>query len=267
MPKTTQRCILLIDIRSFGRREWDDQTLYRQVRVLRRLMRGVLRSTRLDSARIRRRSTGDGMLYLFEVEDRGVVLEAVAALARKLSAHNQQVEEARRIELRVVVDSGQLKVGRTFETGGALIEASRMLNSDTLHEQLESIPEALALMVPDHIYGQVVSRGYCRSYRAADFEQVEVQPTAKYGTPPRAWVLSKGWEPPAQHARPAPRSARTPAAARARALTTAAWDATAWFTWWHLHPRRGVLRWVALGMVLGFAMGYLVLVRWLSLSG
>jgi hypothetical protein len=150
------------------------------------------------------------------------------ALVAALEAHNAEHPPEERIMLRLALHAGEV----TFdEFGGvaapAVIHACRLLNAQQLKDALASSPCALAMIVSDWFYTDVIR--HRADYAPEEYRRfgVDVKETSGVG-----WIRLPGHEWPPELPAPEPRAAEPPVVERA----AQSWHATTVLTMPVLRP-------------------------------
>lgn len=149
--------IIAMDIAGFGRRSEDYQSRLRG--GLREAVQQAFGHCGLRWEECVHRDQGDGMLVLapVDVENRRLVECLPNELAGRLREFNATTTEEGRIQLRVVLHSGEVEQDEDGPTGGALVLANRLLDSRKVKEALAGSRGNLVVVASSDFYRDVIA--------------------------------------------------------------------------------------------------------------
>jgi len=140
---------------------------------------------------------GDGGLALLPtggtVDEPRLIVDLINAFIRGLAELNEDLVEDAQVRLRVGLHEGVVHRGAHGYVGSAVIEASRLRDSDPVRSALADSSAPLVVVAADGLYRDVLSQGYYGLSGSA-FTPVEVQVKSYSG---KAWIYLPGatWQP------------------------------------------------------------------------
>lgn len=162
-PGPLHRSILVLDVVGFGR--WDNGTQLVVRDVLNTAVRAAFRGTGVRWSALAVEDRGDGGIILVPATVSKVDLldPVIPNLVDSIRRHNETVDPALRIRLRVSVHAGEVHQDATGWVGTDLNVACRLVSSAAVRRYLLQRPAAdLLVVVSDVIYQGVVRHGYRR---------------------------------------------------------------------------------------------------------
>ncbi|MCE6995012.1 hypothetical protein LZG04_09355 [Saccharothrix sp. S26] len=183
------RTMVVVDIERFSDhgRTNPNRLVVRQ--ALYRAMEAAFTDIGVDWTSWLRQDRGDGILVLVppEVAKSLFVERLPTALAAHLDEHNSRHEPPERIRLRVAVHAGEVYPDGDGVVGHAVNHVCRLVDSDPLRRALADAPGAVALMVSDWFFEEVVRHSLAvdaRRFRSVEVVMKETDSTAWVHTGP-----------------------------------------------------------------------------------
>jgi Carbohydrate-binding module 48 (Isoamylase N-terminal domain)/Alpha amylase, catalytic domain len=158
------RSILAVDIEGFSRVERTAPIQLVLHQQLRRLLTDALRVAGIRARHCDLQDSGDGWLVTIspEISKRRLLDPLLPQLAGRLDRHNQAVDPARRMRLRVAVHAGEVLRDAQVSVGQAVVFACRLLDAPQLRACLGATTAPLVVAVSEWIYTEVIRQGYGR---------------------------------------------------------------------------------------------------------
>ena len=157
----TVRLCLAVDVEKYSRHlaEGAERTQERLVTALER----ALDFAQVNESQILVQDQGDGRFMIFpaSVDEAKVIPALVTGLRAALAEVNQDLSQAARMRLRVALDRGQIKRGRSGFVGNVAIAVHRLVDSPQTKQALASHPRSdFVLAISDYLYQDVASHEY-----------------------------------------------------------------------------------------------------------
>jgi hypothetical protein len=150
--------IFISDIVGYGdpRRDYHDRATLRS--ALLRILTEAFAESGLPWRRCRHQDRGDGLLTVVPPTMSTTLLvdPLLQILGERLLRHNREVDDVLRIRLRSAVHVGPVRLEGTGYPNVSVIHAARMHDSGPLRRWLATTDIALATMVSDYVYNNVV---------------------------------------------------------------------------------------------------------------
>lgn len=150
------RCILVVDIAGYGRRDRHGQVTARH--GMHRVVREALAAAGLEWAPGPGDDTGDGLRILLpegtckSVLAHPLPMEMVAALHRFNAEHRCEEQ----LRLRLAINAGEVHYDGPCAVGTGVVEAFRLIDAYQLRSVLALSPGPLVLAMSNHFYRDVV---------------------------------------------------------------------------------------------------------------
>ncbi|MDR6319984.1 macro domain-containing protein [Actinoplanes couchii] len=169
MESTSVRMGFMIDVAGYGRRSARAKTDVQQ-RVS-ALVTEVLRDQGLRLDQTYHHGTGDGMVVFLpgEIEVHRALVRLLRCATEVLAEDNQRYQDRMRLRMAVVI--GPIGPAAIGFSGDAIVEAGRLVDSDTLRAAHGA---DLAVLISAQLYEHTVREGHA-GLRHTDFRPVEVQ--------------------------------------------------------------------------------------------
>jgi hypothetical protein len=185
------RTMVVVDVERFSdhRRTNPNRLVVRQ--ALYRAVDAAFTDIGVDWTPWQRQDRGDGILVFVppEVAKSLLVERLPIALAARLDEHNGTHEPSESIRLRVAVHAGEVYPDGDGAVGHAVNHVCRLVDSDPLRRALADAPGAVALMVSDWFFAEVVQHSLAldaRNFRSVAVVMKETDSTAWIYTLPEA---------------------------------------------------------------------------------
>jgi hypothetical protein len=157
----TVRLCLAVDVEAYSRylTEGAERTQERLVTALER----TLDFAQVNESQILVQDQGDGRFMIFpaSVDEAKVIPALVTGLRAALAEVNQDLSQAARMRLRVALDRGQIKRGRSGFVGNVAIAVHRIVDAPQTRQALASHQRSdFVLAISDYLYQDVASHEY-----------------------------------------------------------------------------------------------------------
>jgi hypothetical protein len=155
------RLCLAVDVEKYSRHltEGAERAQERLVTALER----TLDFAQVNQSQILVQDQGDGRFMIFpaSVDEAKVIPALVTGLRAALTEVNQDLSRAARMRLRVALDRGQIKRGRSGFVGNVAIAVHRIVDAPQTRQALASHPRSdFVLAISDYLYQDVASHEY-----------------------------------------------------------------------------------------------------------
>ncbi|TDB87614.1 hypothetical protein E1264_14110 [Actinomadura sp. KC216] len=178
-PSLTDRFTIGVDVKSFSSRHVRHRLVIQE--AVDEMLSSAAEAAGLDRDLWERQPGGDGEVAVLPVgiDLLAVVLTFVRTLDQLLTDHNGDHSEELQVRLRVAMHIGTITAGALGSGGDALVDLSRLLDSEPVRAALVAHREAnLALIVSDEVYRKVVVTEL-GGLRPRQFTEVRVDIPAK----------------------------------------------------------------------------------------
>lgn len=156
------RFLVAVDIEGFSQRAAAGQARVQD--DLERAMARAAASTGLDRGRWYRQPRGDGELGVLpeDIDGLSLVARYPRELAAAVAAVNRAREGGPRLRVRMAIHHGAVAPGRFGPVGAAPVVVSRLVDAETVREQLRQRSDLdIALIVSAYVYDEVVQSRLC----------------------------------------------------------------------------------------------------------
>ena len=153
----TFRFLVAIDVEGFSQRHMAEQARVQD--DLEDAMRRATADTGLDLKRWYRQPRGDGELAVLPAGTDGLCLiaEYPRSLASAVAEINQSRKAGQRLRARLAIHHGAVAPGRLGPVGAAPVEISRLVDAESLRQQLRQRGNAdIALIVSATVYNEII---------------------------------------------------------------------------------------------------------------
>ena len=157
-----RRIVVAVDMERYSGRPNRLQHLAQE--TFHRIMREAAQALGLDRENWTRQYGGDSELAILPAgtPEPTIVARLVPELNNRLREHNRDLQPDARVRLRVAIHAGLVHLdGATGFPGEAIVTVCRLVDAPALKATMGRFPDAaVGLIVSDHVYRDVVVRGY-----------------------------------------------------------------------------------------------------------